>query len=271
MNVDLPDYFKLESFELKEINKTFSYSGVYLLFDGIKIFYIGTTTNLFERIRQHVWKKKNIKKVFFLKETNNKRMILIENVYKFKYTSSLQQEDFFLEINNIVQKNLIMFYPSITEIQKIKTKINNFSIKTQLIIALFLFCGLKTNDLINIKTKHYDHINNILHLNNRKIYIEKICNIINDKQILKILKNYHINICNNEYIFETRLKKKYTSRRIQQIIKESIDKKPKDLRKCFIYILSKNNTNIFKIVEILGIKNLNIFHSKYGYLLENNT
>lgn len=77
--------------ELKDFEKK---KGVYLIFNGDKIGYVGATTNFRERMVAHIFLRKNplIKFVYFYEEDDDYKRLLYEMVLKYYYFGKVNTE-----------------------------------------------------------------------------------------------------------------------------------------------------------------------------------
>jgi integrase/recombinase XerC len=120
--------------------------------------------------------------------------------------------------------NYHLKYLSFDDLNKLNT-FKNFSKRDYLIIQLLYHSGCTVNELINIKIKDIDFINNSLKISkdssrnksSRIIYLSKsIINVISD--FLNINNQQNLNY--NNYLFSTRQSKKITTKRVRQIVED---------------------------------------------------
>lgn len=149
--------------------------------------------------------------------------------------------------------------PTILTKTEIKTMIEKtLNIKHKAIIIMLYSSGIRLSELINLKWENLDLKNNLLNVKNGKGYKDR--QTIFSKQAKKYLKQIPKI---SEYIFISQRNKKYHSKTIQEIIKQSSNKAniikhitPHTLRHSFATHLLEDGIDIRYIQSLLGHKKL---------------
>jgi integrase/recombinase XerD len=132
-------------------------------------------------------------------------------------------------------------------------KVDNF--QHELMLKLLFFTGVRNQELVNIRVGD-------VYLNEDKIFIEKGKGgkdryVLFNQDFKIALKAYMKNHPKNRYLFQTRLNNKYTTRRIQQIVKNYANKAgvkatPHTFRHQAITWLSKHGFTDAELMLITG-------------------
>lgn len=197
--------------------------------------------------------EQSVKEFLLEKLSKNNPASVGHNVFAIKY--------FFKEILN---KKLIIpnpkrnkNLPEILTLKEIKSIINSTkNIKHKLIIKLLYGCGLRVNEIINIKTKDINLKENLIKINLSKGKKDRFVKI--PSSIKEELENY-IKLNNSEYLFESNRGGKLTKKTIAKIVQDSAKKAdikkrvyPHLLRHSFATHLLENGTDIRIIQKLLG-------------------
>jgi len=193
------------------------------------------------------------KEFLITKLSKNNPASVGHNVFAVKYffREILKQE---LEIPNPKRNKTL---PDILSIKEIKSMIEFTSnAKHKLVIKILYGCGLRVNEIVNIKTNDLDFEENLIKIRlskGKKDRFVKIPNSVKDE-----LKNYS-NLNNSEYLFESnrggRLTKKTIAKIVQNSAKKAGIKKrvyPHLLRHSFATHLLENGTDLRIIQKLLG-------------------
>ncbi|MBD3304096.1 tyrosine-type recombinase/integrase [Candidatus Woesearchaeota archaeon] len=133
--------------------------------------------------------------------------------------------------------------------------ISTKNINHRLIIQMLYGCGFRVSELIRLKWNDIDFTRNMIHIKNAKGAKDRI--VMLSPKIKKVLKKLEHE--KEGLVFKTNRCKKYTSRTIQKIIKNSAKKagvnrriSPHMLRHSFATHLLERGTDIRYIQELLG-------------------
>jgi site-specific recombinase XerD len=132
-------------------------------------------------------------------------------------------------------------------------KANN--LEHELMLKLLFFSGVRVQELTGIKMTD-------VYLDENKVFIEqgKGCKdryVLFNQDFKMALKVYITNHSKNRYLFQTRLHNRYTTRRIQQIVKHyatkaGVDASPHSLRHQMLTWLTKHGFNDAELMLISG-------------------
>ncbi|MEM5777757.1 MAG: tyrosine-type recombinase/integrase [Candidatus Aenigmatarchaeota archaeon] len=196
----------------------------------------------------------------FLLRYSNKSDSTIRGVYfglKFFYKNVLKK-DFSNETPLAKNAKKLPVVLSKEEIKKMIYSKNN--LKHRAIIMFLYYSGLRLNELINLKCNDIDIKRRVIYVKNAKGNKNRIVFLHNELiKILKLIKNKN----NQNFLFITNKKTKYSPRTIELIIqnaakKSGIKKKvhPHILRHSFATHLLEKGLDIRNIQHLLGHKDL---------------
>lgn len=134
------------------------------------------------------------------------------------------------------------------------------NIKHKLVISILYSAGLRLSELINLKQTDVDLARNIIFIKQGKGKKDRITLL--SKRVKKLLKEYYVLVGERNYVFSGR-KGKYSSKTIQEIIKQSSKKAgikkrvtPHTLRHSFATHLLERGIDIRIIQKLLGHENI---------------
>ncbi|MBD3318658.1 tyrosine-type recombinase/integrase [Candidatus Woesearchaeota archaeon] len=132
--------------------------------------------------------------------------------------------------------------------------------KHKLVIQLLYSCGLRLQELIDLKRADIDFERNLVNVKKGKGSKDRIT-IIADSLKLELLKYYSSNTFKTQYVFEGR-KDKYTKKSVQKIIERAgnsinIKVSPHMMRHSFATHLLEAGVDIRHIQKLLGHSSVN--------------
>lgn len=135
------------------------------------------------------------------------------------------------------------------------------NIKHKSIISLLYGCGLRVNEIVNLKISDIDSKSNTIAIVQAKGKKDRY--VMLPQSILPLLREYFTQYKPQVYLFEGAKGSSYSARSIQQLVKEAaflakINKivTPHVLRHSFATHLIENGTDIRYVQELLGHNNL---------------
>lgn len=170
--------------------------------------------------------------------------------------------------NELLRRNYDLFYLypdrreyklpqilSMKEVKKLLDSINN--IKHKAMISTLYSCGLRLEELLNLKAEDIDSQRMFIRINSGKG--KKDRNVVLPEKLLIILRKYYKIYKPKDYLFEGQNGSKYSSTSVQKIMKKALSKAginkkatPHTLRHSFASHLLESGTDIRVIQEILG-------------------
>lgn len=187
-----------------------------------------------------------------------------------KYSRSQQNQSissiklFYKEILNrkkvdikFIRSKKIEYLPTLKskeEILNIINKIDNLKHKT--IISLIYGCGLRLNEVINLKIEHILKGQNLIKIVQSKGNKDRFIPISNN--LLNLLREYYLKYKPKEYIFEGQSKNQYSGGSIEKIVKKWFGKNfhPHLLRHSYATHLYEQKVDLNKIQKLLGHKDI---------------
>lgn len=146
------------------------------------------------------------------------------------------------------------------EFQKIYTMTEN--VKHKCILALMYSAGLRCGEVVGLKIKDVDGANNKIIIRKSKGKIDRV--VVLDESVLDLLRKYWAVYKTNEYLFEGQKGGVYSTRSIQEIVKNAC-KKAKIRKKisshslrhsCFTQLV-KDGVDLRLVQRLAGHKNIN--------------
>jgi site-specific recombinase XerD len=165
---------------------------------------------------------------------------------------------------NLSKESGILFnnYLSSKEIKFIGRQIKNS--RDKLIFELLVNTGINLNELINIRVNDFDFKKNSLKIYSDPSRAKLERNVFFSEKLKIIIKKYikENNLKKDSFLLSTRQSIQISERRVQQILNYySINKKiiinPRTLRQSYIINSFLKKTPVEKIMQNIGIKNLN--------------
>lgn len=190
--------------------------------------------------------------------TSTKKVIV--NSFKTFYTLVLDKDFNTKIIPNPIQEQKQPDILSVNEMQKLITSINNLKHKS--IIALMYSAALRVSEVVSLKIKDIDAKNNRIVLKQAKGKKDRI--VMLDKSMLELLRRYWNEYKTKEYLFEGQKGGKYSTRSIQNIVKNNCKKikilkhiSSHSLRHSSITQMIKDGVDLRTVQRIAGHKNIN--------------
>lgn len=129
------------------------------------------------------------------------------------------------------------------EVQRMFSVCEN--IKHKAILALLYSAGLRVSEVINLKIKCIDSDRMIINILNAKGGKDR--QVMLDKNVLNLLRNYFIKFRPNEYLFNGQFSNKYSSRSINQFLKLYAGKAKIENKRVYAHLL--RHTSFTHMVE----------------------
>lgn len=152
-------------------------------------------------------------------------------------------------------KHILPKYLNLDEVKRMIATVTN--LKHRCILKLLYGCGLRLNELLNLKITDIDSSNMIIHIRNAKGNKDRV--VMLSMQLLDELRVYVKEFKPEIYLIEGQSGGVYSERSVQNIVKEAARKAgikkrvtPHMLRHSFATHLLENGTDIRFIQELLG-------------------
>lgn len=147
---------------------------------------------------------------------------------------------------------------SIEEVQGMISKTTN--LKHKAIICLMYSCALRVSEVVNLKLKDIDSLNNKINIRNGKGKVDRITML--DKSLLEMLRQYYTEYKVKEYLFEGAKGEQYSVKSVQNIIKKASLSFGKNIsshsmRHSCLTQLIKNGVDLRSVQKLAGHKNIN--------------
>jgi site-specific recombinase XerD len=156
-----------------------------------------------------------------------------------------------------VRAKRIEYLPTLISEEDVKNKLNNIkNLKHKSICSLLYGCGLRLNEIINLKIEHVLKGQNLIKIVQGKGNKDRFIPISDNMLIL--LRNYYIKYKPKEYMFNGQNTTKYSEKSISMIVKKYFGNKfhPHLLRHCYATHLYEHKVELDKIQKLLGHSNI---------------
>jgi integrase/recombinase XerD len=156
-----------------------------------------------------------------------------------------------------IRAKKIEYLPTLISQEILKEKINKIdNLKHKAIISLLYGCGLRLNEIVNLKIEHILKDQNLIKIVQSKGNKDRFIPI--GENTLKLLREYYIQYSPKEYLFNGQKSTQYSSKSIQQIVKKYLGSQfhPHILRHCFGTHLYEQGVELDKIQKLLGHSNI---------------
>jgi len=189
----------------------------------------------------------------FINSSRSKQNQVIASL-KILYIDILGRKNFKYKFIRSKKKEYLPTLMSQNEIKYILDKIYNLKHKT--ICGLIYGCGLRLNELINLKLEHIIKEQNLIKIVQSKGSKDRF--IPTSQNLLLLLEKYILKYKPKEYLFEGQSSPKYSEGSIQKIIKKhfGVDFHPHLLRHCYATHLYEQKVDLNKIQKLLGHKDI---------------
>jgi site-specific recombinase XerD len=149
------------------------------------------------------------------------------------------------------------YLPTLMSQNEIKSKLNNiYNLKHKSICSLMYGCGLRVNELINLKMEHIVKGQNLIKIVQGKGSKDRFIPI--SENLLYLLREYYLKFKPKEYLFEGQFSSQYSKGSIQKIVKKYFGNQfhPHILRHCYATHLYEQKVDLNKIQKLLGHKDI---------------
>jgi site-specific recombinase XerD len=170
------------------------------------------------------------------------------------YIDILKRKNFKHKFVRSKKKEYLPTLMSQNEIKSRLSKISNLKHKT--ICSVIYGCGLRLNEIINLKLEHIIKEQNLIKIVQGKGSKDRFVPI--SQNVVELITEYITKYHPKEYIFEGQNTPKYSEGSIQKIIKKHFgdDFHPHLLRHCYATHLYEQKVDLNKIQKLLGHKDI---------------
>jgi site-specific recombinase XerD len=177
------------------------------------------------------------------------------NAIKFYFAKVLHRDRFFLDIPRPKKQKILPKALSLHDVKLLLENTNNLKHNTMLKLCYGM--GLRVSEIINLRITDIDSKQMQVFLERAKGKKDRYANL--PESILDQLRNYYLTYKPKEYLFEGQYGGQYSSRSVQQVFKDSMERAKinkrlgiHSLRHSFATHLLENGTDVRFIQELLG-------------------
>jgi len=149
------------------------------------------------------------------------------------------------------------YLPTLMSQIEIKSNLNKIlNLKHKVICSLMYGCGLRLNEIINLKIEHIIKGQNLIKIVQGKGSKDRFVPI--SESLLSLLREYYVKFNPKEYMFEGQSSPQYSEGSIQKIVKKYFGNQihPHILRHCYATHLYEQKVDLNKIQKLLGHKDI---------------
>ena len=152
-----------------------------------------------------------------------------------------------------IRSKRIEYLPTLKSKEEIITILNKITnLKHKCILSLIYGCGLRRQEIINIKIEDILSNQKLIKINQSKGNKDRFIPISDN--LIKLLREYYIQFKPKIYLFNGQSKEKYSGGSIEKITKKYFSNNfhPHSLRHCFATHLYEQKVDLNKIQKLLG-------------------
>lgn len=156
-----------------------------------------------------------------------------------------------------IRAKRIEYLPTLISEENVKNRLNNIeNLKHKSICSLLYGCGLRLNEIVNLKIEHVLKGQNLIKIVQSKGNKDRFIPISNN--MLALLRNYYIKYKPKEYMFNGQNNIQYSGKSISMVVKKHFGNKfhPHLLRHCYATHLYEHKVELDKIQKLLGHSNI---------------
>jgi site-specific recombinase XerD len=188
------------------------------------------------------------------KDSSRSKQNQVIAALKCLYVDILERKNFKYKFVRSKKKE---YLPTLMSQEEIKSNLNKIlNLKHKTICSLMYGCGLRLNEIINLKIEHIIKGQNLIKIVQGKGSKDRFIPV--SESLLSLLREYYIKFNPKEYMFEGQSTPQYSEGSIQKIVKKYFGNQfhPHILRHCYATHLYEQKVDLNKIQKLLGHKDI---------------